>query len=182
MKLNNQEIRNCIFLGTFNDFLKQCNKNNYWVILQDIEPGKVYRFTKIELILRFFAFYDDLSKYTGKLARFLNDYMENNRDLSNSEIIEKETLFNSTVKILCEKLTDNRQVEKMPIAVFEAVMHGVAVNLPKLQEVSSSSMKKMYSRLKGDNSFSEITLKGGLSDKEKVIGRMRAAEKYFSEV
>ncbi len=55
MKLNNQEIRNCIYAGTFNNLLKDLNKNKDWMKLNKMKREAGFRFTKEELILRFFC-------------------------------------------------------------------------------------------------------------------------------
>jgi len=181
MKLNNQEIRNCIFFGSFNQFLKECNKTKYWVTLQDIKEDRVYRFTKIELVLRFFAFYDTASKYTGKLARFLNDYMDQNRDLDEVDLENKRNLFVETTKLICEKITNNSEFEKIPVSVFEAVMYGVAKNINHLKSLNSAKVKKLYKELKESDNFSLPKLKSGVTDKEKLIDRLKAAENIFSK-
>lgn len=80
MKLNNQEIRNCIYAGQFNQLLKELNKNSAWMKLNKMKREVGYRFTKQELILRLFAFHDRYASYKGRLARFLNDYMDDNKN------------------------------------------------------------------------------------------------------
>lgn len=58
MKLNNQEIRNCIFSGDLNNLLKKLDKKPNWRKLNKMKDNENLRFTKQELILRFFAFGD----------------------------------------------------------------------------------------------------------------------------
>ena len=44
MKLNNQEIRNCIYSGKFNNLLKELNNNDDWISINKIkcnEPQKL---------------------------------------------------------------------------------------------------------------------------------------------
>lgn len=57
MKLNNQEIRNCIYGGLFNDHLKELDKYPSWRKLNRMSPSGLYRFTKQELILSFSRLY-----------------------------------------------------------------------------------------------------------------------------
>ena len=66
-KLNNQEIRNCIFSGTFNQMLRDLDQNNNWRLINNMKEGKNLRFVKQELILRVFALFDNLNKYEGCL-------------------------------------------------------------------------------------------------------------------
>jgi hypothetical protein len=97
MKLNNQEIRDCIYSGTFNNFLKEADKNPAWRKLNRMQPKQSYRFSKQEIILRFLAFYDKVLTYEGHLAKFLNAYMHDNREAGEEFITAKRQLFQETV-------------------------------------------------------------------------------------
>lgn len=74
MTLNEQELRNCVYRGLFNDLLAELEKDLYWRKVKggDAPEG---RFKEREIILRFFAFANRLSNYSGSLKRFLNEYM-----------------------------------------------------------------------------------------------------------
>jgi 5-methylcytosine-specific restriction endonuclease McrA len=74
MSLNEQELRNCVYRGLFNDLLAELEKDQVWRRIKGTsEPER--RFIERENILRFFAFANRLSQYSGSLKRFLNDYM-----------------------------------------------------------------------------------------------------------
>lgn len=104
VRLNNQEIRNCIYSGPFNDFLRKLDANPIWMKLNRMKESGGYRYTKQELILRFFALHDSYEEYDGRLARFLNDYMAEHRYPASTFLQEKETLFERTVKIVYESI------------------------------------------------------------------------------
>jgi 5-methylcytosine-specific restriction endonuclease McrA len=74
MALNEQEIRNCVYRGPFNELLAELEKENNW---RKVKGGAApeHRFKERETILRFFAFANRLQQYTGKLKHFLNEYM-----------------------------------------------------------------------------------------------------------
>ena len=85
-KLTNQEIRNCIYNGTLNDYLKtSVNLENFKLIF-DIKDSKVYRFSNEELILRFISLYSKHENYNGRLAKFLNKFMEDNKNADTTTI------------------------------------------------------------------------------------------------
>jgi hypothetical protein len=75
MKLNNQEIRNCIYSGSLNEALKEMDQNTHWRAINNMQPDENYRFVKQEAILRFFAFLEKRNEYRGSVSKFLNDYM-----------------------------------------------------------------------------------------------------------
>jgi len=103
VKLNEQELRNCIYRGNFNDLIKELRENKDFLLLQGIkEPHK--RMIDAERILRFFAFCDKSERhYVSPLKKFLNDYVEKKRNLSDEEIEEKKKLFKKCVE-LCQQV------------------------------------------------------------------------------
>ncbi|MBF0479743.1 MAG: DUF262 domain-containing protein [Candidatus Omnitrophica bacterium] len=101
VKLNEQELRNCIYRGSFNDLLKELAENKDFQRLQGIR-GIHNRMVDLERILRFFAFTDlTEKKYKGPLTSFLNNYMESNREISAKQKEEKTNLFKKSVE-LCQ--------------------------------------------------------------------------------
>ena len=103
VKLGEQELRNCIYRGNFNDLMKELAKNKDFLRLQGLkEPHK--RMIDVERILRFFAFCDKGERnYKAPLKKFLNDYMETNRNLKDNEIKNKEQLFKKCIE-LCQQV------------------------------------------------------------------------------
>lgn len=73
MKLNIQEIRNCIYSGLFNDMLKEIAWCETSVATFGLEKGKKYRFSTEELFLRALAFATDYSRYKRPLSKYLNE-------------------------------------------------------------------------------------------------------------
>jgi len=74
MTLNEQELRNCVYRGPFNDLLAELERDLYWRKAKGGDEPEG-RFKEREMILRFFAFANRLSNYTGNLKRFLNEYI-----------------------------------------------------------------------------------------------------------
>lgn len=73
--LTSQEIRNCICQGKFNDFLFDINQNEKWQSFITSSYDRVHQ-RDVELILRFFALYDELSIYKKPLKDFLTIYFK----------------------------------------------------------------------------------------------------------
>ena len=81
VKLNDQELRNCIYRGSFNELLKELAKNKDFLRLQGLKKTHA-RMLDIERILRFFAFCDKGERnYKSPLKKFLNDYMSQKQRL-----------------------------------------------------------------------------------------------------
>jgi hypothetical protein len=180
LRLNNQEIRNCIYSGTFNTLLNSLNKNRSWKKINRMKKVSGYRFAKQELILRFFAFHDRHSAYAGKLAEFLNYYLSDNRNPPESFLAEKRDLFQRTVRLIFEKIFDKKSPGKLSLTVLEAVLIGVASNIESLTAAEATTVRKMYNALLKRNEFSEQTLSEGLSKTGNVLARIKAAKRCFA--
>lgn len=178
MKLNNQEIRNCIYGGPFNALLKELDELPAWRRLNKMRPGQAYRFTKQEIILRFFAFHERSSTYEGHLAKFLNSYMHEHQNASAAFIDEKRAVFTDTVQRIATAL--GADPPKLSVTVLEAVLVGVAGNLENLLEESASVVKNRFKALIGDDEFSEAALREGLSKRQRVITRLATAKRIFA--
>jgi hypothetical protein len=180
-KLNNQEIRNCIYGGPFNDKLKEWNESEGWKIINNIKEDRQYRFATVELILRLFAFFDNLPNYTGKLARFLNEYMSDNKDPGEDFLAEKEILFNRIVAVLTNGISHNL-LHESSLTILEAITYACAKNIDALEQKQPDQISQAFSDLKATEEFSAESLKGGLSAKEKVQTRLKKAQEIFGNI
>jgi hypothetical protein len=106
VKLNDQELRNCIYRGSFNELLKELAENKDFLRLQGLKNTHS-RMLDIERILRFFAFCDKGERnYKSPLKKFLNDYMLQKQNISEAEMNEKRELFKKCVEI-CQTVFGN---------------------------------------------------------------------------
>lgn len=97
--LNNQELRNCVYRGYYNEFIKNLAKNQLLHTL--IFSGKeLKRMEDAEMVLRFFAFYlNGITNYNGRLKSFLNSHMKETRLVyANIDKEEREAKFNTLGK------------------------------------------------------------------------------------
>ena len=179
-KLTNQEIRNCIYGGKLNKLLQELNANSNWMKINNIKQTFGHRFIQEEIILRFFAFHDGYKNYTGRLAKFLSDYMEEHRNPKDSFLTNKKDLFNRTIDVIYKSIFEGKPPRKLSTSVLEAVLVGVSLNLKFVESKPAASIKVMYDKLLVEEEFSEKKLREGLAGKERVIGRMNTAKRVFS--
>ncbi|PIE53454.1 hypothetical protein CSA37_01400 [Candidatus Fermentibacteria bacterium] len=181
MKLNNQEIRNCIYGGPFNRLLKELDLTTSWRKINKMRSNNSYRFTKQELILRFFAFHYSLDKYDGNLAKFLNSFMYENRYINEDSTFHLTKLFQNTSDLIFEKLFDKKSPKKnVSITIIESLMVGVCANIVVLQNQPPQTIKQKFKKMLNDPNFSDDSLKEGLSRKQKLVDRLNAAIEIFS--
>lgn len=180
MKLNNQEIRNCIYNGNLNDLLRELDKHPSWRRLNKMRSGQAYRFTKQEIILRFFAFHDRTSSYEGHLAKFLNDYMCDHQRAEETFIEQKKSLFERTVDCIVKRIPATEMPQKLSVTLEEAMLVGVSKNVDLLQKESDSTLRTRFRKFMNNSEFSESALREGLSKKPRVNARLTAAISIFS--
>lgn len=175
-RLNNQEIRNAIYQGPFNSFIKECAKNPTWNLFTKSQVrGRANRMISEERVLRFFAFYDDLSNYEGKLNKFLNEYMNKYRYESDNK--NRKEVFESVIEVI--KKIGLHQIGKSN-ALKDAALFGIAKNLPTLKSKSNVDLRNILKKLSENEHFSVDSLSGGIMQKLKVNNRLVAAKNIFT--
>ena len=113
VKLNNQEIRNCIFHGKLNDLIMGTYNSEKQIYKTDgLRHNKVLqramnlsgghpRYLDAEVVIRILAmiiYSEDLSKrYKNSMKLLINDFMEEYRVADDNSLEEIKNLFNETV-------------------------------------------------------------------------------------
>jgi hypothetical protein len=99
MQLNDQELRNCVMRGTYNDLLRDLTSNKHMLKIMGLDEPH-YRMKDRELILRFFAMWRNTHlKYKGPMKQFLNREMENSRDLSKADANKMRSIFEKSIEM-----------------------------------------------------------------------------------
>ena len=133
------------------------------------------------MILRFFAFTDRLDQYKGQLAKFLNDYMQDNRYCDQQFIAAKENLFCRTVDVIYKKIFAGKVPSKLIVTVLEAMLFGVGANIEHLEQLPAARAKQLADELRGHEELSAERLSEGLAKTERVVGRLNAAKTVFAK-
>lgn len=102
IKLNDQELRNCLFRGSLNEKLKDIVSKDIILSLFRLDSPHA-RMADRELILRLIALLENFDSdkntilnYKGKMKTFINTYMSTNRNMEENRLEQLEV---STVKI-----------------------------------------------------------------------------------
>ena len=102
VSLNNQELRNCVYRGPYNELLKELSTNKDFMYLLGLKnPDK--RMREVELVLRFAAFYHTgylQNQYKPPIKKFLNNDMENYKHISEEKTTDLKNAFKNTVTII----------------------------------------------------------------------------------
>lgn len=178
--LRPQEIRACIYHGKFNELLNELNENEQW---RSIYGSSSIRLKDRELILRFFALFFNLNDYKKPIKSFLNLYMGSNRNLDLNSKEELTNLFDNTIDIVYRSIGGKafRPVKAINVAVFDAVMVGIATRLSETEIEDLCAVKEKYENLLTKQEFIE-SYKTGTSDEKVVQSRIHLAIEAFKDV
>jgi hypothetical protein len=124
IQLTAQEVRACVYMGKFNDFIEELSNDPRLKVLVKLQRSHENDGTRTEQVLKFFAYKNNRDEFDGKVEKFLNDYMgkaESNFNYrAEQEIFDKalETLFT-----VCKgKPLLRRQTKVTPLVQFEACL------------------------------------------------------------
>ncbi len=193
-----QEIRNCIYHGSYNNLLMELNKNETWRKILGCSEDP--RMNDVEYILRYFAmkFLPDTEEYEKNqiiLKKFLNDHMALHCDLSEEEcnifthdfclVIEKvyaclgETAFNNISYKTNEDgdfVYSEQFVNKFHPTIYESIM--LAFDFALRHGLKFEDLKQSQLELLNDLDFKDaITIR--TTNVENIKKRVSLATKYL---
>lgn len=138
--LNAQELRNCVYRGSYNSLLIGLSQDREYMRLMGLTaPEK--RMKDVEYVLRFAAFYHaTYLKYKPSMARFLNEDMRKYQHISNNDAVQLREAFKNSVALVWSLLGENafkrfyRGEEKSPNGrweprKFNASLYDILMNL-----------------------------------------------------
>ncbi len=169
--LANQEIRNCVYGGSFVKSLARLNQNPEWRKILG-KPTEDSRKRDIELLVRFFAL-RDISDYRRPMKDFLSRFMVKNRYAYPEVLAQSEWVFQTTctqvLKALGEKPFHLRSA--LNVAALDAVMVAFSENLERIP----SDINARYDDLKRDQTFLN-GISGGTTEANVVRDRIEKAK------
>jgi len=98
IRLNDMEIRNCLYRGALNNLIRELASNSDFHQCMN-QKNLEKRMTDRNLVLRFLAFYERTHhKAKQGLKRFLNDFFETYRNPPDAKLAEYEKQFRKAMK------------------------------------------------------------------------------------
>lgn len=179
MPLTDQEIRNCVYVGVFNQQLNALNSYPNWrKLLGKENPDR--RLRDIEIILRFFALLHNLPNYKPSMRLFLSDFQEKNKDNENFIQSNKE-IFMKTIDFIYNEIGQSafRTTRSINKSVGDSLMVSIANIINSKKSILNA--KDSYQKLINDEEFKKFTLSSTTSEIS-VTGRIDLAKKYFLEL
>lgn len=167
--LHEQEIRNCVFQGRFNDLVKECAEDDR-LISAFKRSDRSTRGNLEEQALKFFAYYEDRDSFVHSVKGFLNDYMEDKTVKFNNEK-KLKSIFDKTLKIVSKELP-NGIVRKdrpntTPLVLFEAVLVAIADHVTDNIDIDADALREVLD----DAELKKLTT-GATNSKPRLIKRI----------
>lgn len=127
VSLNDQELRNCIYRGSYNNLLRDLSRETDFVSLLGLKkPDK--RMRDVEFVLRFAAFFHSTYlKYKPPMRNFLNGDAEKYRDISDRDAEHLRAAFKKACHVIRSIL------EKMRLSDFIKVVRTVVRGIGNLR-------------------------------------------------
>ena len=178
-KLSNQEIRNCIYNGPFNNLLKAVVSTPEYKTLFNIIPNKKYRYSNEEMVLRILSHVDDPDLYKAPLTKHLNSFMSYKKDIDETVSSNVTAIVLRAINIVYTKVFNSEPMPKLSKATIEALFVGVIANIDDLEKLDKPAVRGKYDLLIKDELFSVQALSEGLSATEKVKARIARSTEIF---
>lgn len=164
--------------GKFMAFLSECTKNEKFNMLAPRSEQTEKRYEGIELVSRFFAYYDnyadDFPGYSGNVAQYIDKYIEYMNKSWDGESAESEyrRIFQSMLEFAEDYLGRKgfRKKEKSkstPRARFEALAVGIALALKE-----KPNLKVEDNAWVDEEDFSLVTRSDAANNKSKLRRRI----------
>ncbi len=168
--LHPQEIRNCVYIGEFNDFLKECVENTDFKSVVKLTKTAEKTGNLEELVLKFFAYFENRNKFVHGVKEFLNEYMEEKTKhfKNKTELLSIfEKTFHSLNQNLPNGIVRGNRKNITPIVLFEAISVGVADALIQNTRIHKKSLIELL-----DNTELTKLTTGATNSKSKTIQRI----------
>jgi hypothetical protein len=187
--LSPQELRHGLYFGPFILMLEALAANPTFVAMASLKNDR--RMKGDELVLRHFAFRENLAKYEKPLSSFLSDYLNVNRSISPQDVSKQSIAFNGMIAAIHLLLgpsafrirSSEGAIKKFNTAYYDAVSVGYATsNLPgigDLSAVDTVALQDAMDKASETNEFRLSTLRA-TSDKSSIEDRIAIARDVFN--
>ena len=172
MTLLDQEVRNCVYRGKFNELLLQLNEYSSWrKILGKNEPD--YRKRDVGYLLRCISLYHDHYNYKKPMRDFLTAFMGTNRNPSPQWLIREECLFKETCDRIVESLGEKPFHPRK--ALNPSILDSVFAAFARHPDDCLESIKDKFTILRENHAYKKA-VSDATTDADVVSRRFKLAD------
>ena len=182
-RLTSQEMRIALFHGKLIDMIKEINNYDGWrTVFGEINS----RLKDQELILRFFAFYEHLDKYSRPMTEFLNIYASSHRNPTQEKLDQLHSIFVDTVdlfsKVANQKPFRLNHKTALNAAIYDSCMVGLAHRLSNnaKPKPDKQAITDPYNKLLENQEYIKA-VSNSTADEASVKERMKIAQDIFEK-
>ncbi|AKA68646.1 DUF262 domain-containing protein [Clostridium scatologenes] len=190
VRLNSQELRNCIYRNKGIPFIKQLVKeSDYRKLIKD-KKVNINSMQDQELVLRFMSFYyRGIKSYGGNLKKFLNETLDNYDDYRHRES-EFKNMFLNTVNSIYNVfgkdafvIKNKNKKGKLNVALFEILMISFSKYDSDCIEKNKKCIKDKLEKLLIDNeSFRDSIVGASTTIKTKAYERFEIWDNCMEKI
>ncbi len=198
VKLNDQELRNCIYRGKYNNLIKELSENKDFLLLLGLDEAQK-RMQQREIVLHFLAFYDQTySKYKQPMKQFLNNEMENNKGISDEKLNLMRQKFKDSIAMTKtifggnsfrrfvpgnKDKPDGKWEKRVNMGLFEVLMCGFSkYRKNQIIPLSDAIREELLHLMVFDQKFINSISGTGTTNVDKVVGRFKIWEEALQEI
>lgn len=198
VKLNDQELRNCIYRGKYNDLIKELSEDKDLLYILGLDAPQ-NRMQQNELVLHYLAFYDQTYlKYKSPMKQYLNNELENNKNITDEELMQLRQSFRNAISLTrtvfgknaFRKFVQGNQQEKngrwekrINMGLFEIIMHGFSIYKKNQIIPNSDSIREELIHLTtSDSDFINCISGTGTTNTQKVHTRFKMWEASLQDI
>jgi len=162
------EIRKGIYGGEFYNFITECSENTLFNKVCPITEKRTLRAEPQELILRFFAYSENIEVYDNQVSIFINDYIKYKKNNFTLEIKENmknyfinmlkfvdKNFENGFAKSTNSKSTPRVRFEAISVGVHLALLEKPLLDIVTIDWLDSDEFKK-HTSAEGANSKTKL--------------------------
>lgn len=179
--LHPQEIRNCVYLGKFKDFIVECAQNEDFINVVKMTQNAERTGNREELVLKFFAYYEDRDEFVHSVKEFLNDYMAKRTEHFPNQASFKslfEETFRRLRQLLPEGIVRGNRKNITPLVLFEAFSVGTA-------DIITAGNQNILDTTKLQVLLNDVELKklttGATNSRNKLMQRIEYVKNYLAQ-
>lgn len=179
VKLTPQEIRNCIYHGSFKKILEEMANENDFKNLLNISPK---RKKDQEVVLRLFALQDNFNEYTGNMKEFLNNYMDKNKNENNNSFSKNIETFKKNNSLSQFASSQIRPSKTLNLAILDAIFVGTFYTLKNNNILDAEKYQALVSALVDKEEFIQYIETGKTHHSATLKNRINMASEEISKL
>src|SRR6185369_10198991 len=171
--LHNQEVRNAVCAGPFNDLLHELNELPAWREILG-KPKNDTRMRDVELILRFYSLRHALGSYEKPIKDFMSRWMRAHVNPSAADLDRYRDEFVQTAEGIYSRLGRRpfHLYAGFNSSAYDSVFVAYSENLDSIPD----DLALRWDKLSQSREFEEL-VRGGTTDVEQVRGRIAMTRK-----